>query len=459
MVFALVGCRSREAPPLPNIVLITIDTLRADHLGAYGYPRPTSPVIDGLADRGVVFTNATANSSWTRPSTASIFTSRLPSKHGAYSFRRSIAPELPTLAECLHDAGYRTLGVSGNFVHVNEAFGFARGFDRWREISIVLEDGEESMWPYYGPKGGQLSDPPATTINKVALSFIRESDDRPLFLYLHYMEPHSPYDAPEAIRAQFVSDPRLHSESSQTSSRYLIDLARSRAAVDPAERQRLIDLYDAEIATVDKALGELLDELGRRGIFENTVVAVVSDHGEEFGEHGGWVHGGTLHRESVWIPFIVHDTRRPTHGIRRDEPVDLLDVATTLLSLAGIEACEGMRGRALLSPEGSHARDVIAELHLEERPEAATIPRIHRLALQSWPWRAILGQDETLSFFRLDRDPLESEPVPRATADLENLGASAERARGLLDAMAARSRPGQLDARQREGLRALGYTD
>ncbi|TFH25575.1 MAG: hypothetical protein E4H03_00395 [Myxococcales bacterium] len=447
-------------PPAPNIVLILIDTLRADHLGAYGYPRPTSPIIDGLADRGVVFTNATSNSSLTRPSVASIFTSRLPSEHGAYSFRRSIAPGLPTLAECLHNAGYKTFGVSGNFVHINEPFGFGRGFDRWREVSIELADGDDDeMWPNTGPKGGQLSDPPATLVNKVALGFLSPSDVTPFFLYLHYMEPHSPYDAPEPIRSSFVSDPAMHAGRPEASSRYLIDLARTRPAVDPAERQRLIDLYDAEIATVDRAIGGLLDALKQRGLDKNTVVAVVSDHGEEFGEHGGWVHGGTLHRESVWVPFIVHDARRPTRGILRDEPVDLLDVATTLLSLAGVDACEGMRGRPLLSPDGSAEREIIAELHLEDRPEDATIPRLHRLALMSWPWRVILGQDETRSFFRVDRDPGESDPLPPATSELEDLGASAERARKRLDTMASRSRAGSIDARTQEGLRTLGYTD
>ena len=194
------GC---EAPPsAPHIVLIVVDTLRADHLGAYGYDRPTSPHIDKLAEGGVVFTRATAPSSWTKPSMASLFTSLRPSQHGAVSFARQLDSGAPTLAELLRAAGYRTVGVTGNFVHVNETSGLHRGFDVWESISYQLGEGAGDMLLSLKTDDGRevaLRAPVAGEVNREVLRRLPPAEGPPLFLYVHYMEPHVIYFIPGQV--------------------------------------------------------------------------------------------------------------------------------------------------------------------------------------------------------------------------------------------------------------------
>lgn len=455
------GCG--EAPnPTPNLVLIVIDTLRADHLGAYGYPRETSRNFDRLAARGTLFLDARAPSSWTRPSVASLFTSRLPSEHRANTFARSLAPDVPTLAGMLRQAGYRTLGVSGNFVHVNEGFGLARGFDVWHTVADELRGGtDETLWqPDPTTAGGRnvkLGAPSAKRLNNVVKGVLDDLEEEPFFLYVHYMDPHSPYDPPNRYRRPLVTDPAAHEKGRQVTSEYLVELARTRAEVDPGERQRLIDLYDAEIAQVDAALGDLLAELERRGLSTRTVVTVASDHGEEFGDHDRWFHGVTLYRESLAVPLLIADPRRHPTGVRRDEPVDLLDISTTLLAMAGVPPAPGMRGRDLLAAGALPPRDRVAELQPEERSEFSPAPRVQRLALERDGWKLIRDHEGHAVVYDTANDPGEQAPLeasdPRVPAGLVADAEALEARLGRLD----RGEEAVLDEQTLEGLRALGY--
>jgi arylsulfatase A-like enzyme len=448
--------------PQPHLVLIVIDTLRADHLGTYGYERATSPHIDRLAKRGLVFANALAASSWTKPSVASLFTSRYPSEHGAVSFERDLSSTLPTLAEMLREAGYRTVGVSGNFVHVAERTGFARGFDAFETLVFEVEGpGGEMLLAMSGEDGelDYLRAPTGSEVNRRVLDLLPAPDAAPVFLYVHYMEPHPGYAPPEPQRSAFITDAAVHARATPATATYLSDLAGSAADLEPAERQRLIDLYDAEIAAVDGAVGELVRELEDRGYMENTVIAVTSDHGEEFGEHGGWFHGLTLNRECLSVPIVLHDARRPGSGVRRRDPVDLLDVPTTLLALAGVTPPPSMRGRDLLAAEPP-PRDLVAELHRDPVFEDHVRPRVQKLALTRWPWKAIVGVDGTRSFYRLDRDPEELRPLPTGGDEVPGdlLAALSDLERSLARAEpASEVRP--VDPETRAGLRALGYAE
>jgi arylsulfatase A-like enzyme len=458
---ALTGC-GPSPDPQPNLVLIVIDTLRADHLGIYGYERATSPHIDRLAKRGLVFANALAASSWTKPSVASLFTSRYPSEHGAISFERDLTSTLPTLAEMLREAGYHTLGVSGNFVHVAERTGFARGFDAFETLVFEVEGpGGQTLLAMPGEDGDldYLRAPTGSEVNRRVLELLPAPESAPVFLYVHYMEPHPGYAPPEPQRSAFVTDPAAHARGTPATASYLSNLAASATDLEPAERQRLIDLYDAEIAAVDEAVGELVRALEDGGYMENTVIAVTSDHGEEFGDHGSWFHGLTLNRECLRVPIVFHDARKGGSGVRRQDPVDLLDVTTTLLALAGVAPPPSMHGRDLLAAEPP-ARDLVAELHSDPIFEDRVRPRVQRLALIRWPWKAIVGVDGARSFYRLDRDPEELRPlsedgdeVPRdllpALSDLERSLVGAE--------PASEARP--IDPETRAGLRALGYAD
>jgi arylsulfatase A-like enzyme len=459
VALAAASCRPAASDPRPNLVLIVIDNLRADHLGAYGYPRATSPQLDRLAAGGVVFENAVATSSWTKPSVASLFTSRHPSEHNAVSFARHLAPELPTLAEILRDAGYRTLGVTANFVHVNERWGFARGFDAWKSFSVEVADESEVLWRYEHQPGAfvPLRAPNGAEVNREVLERLDAADDRPAFLYVHYMEPHAPY-TPRAEHLTALIGTDSPEAGAFATNDYLVQIARGEVDVPPARRQWLIDLYDAEIAGVDQALGDLLAELRRRDVLANAVVAVVSDHGEEFAEHGGWFHGITLHRESLAVPLVLRDFRSDASGERVAEAVDLADVPTTLLALAGAATPAGLRGRDLLAEGPLPPRDLVAELHADPRIEEHIRPRTHRFALTHWPWKAIVARDRSRHVYRADRDAAESAPVTDPGEVPDDVREAVAALTRELDALTPDA-PESLDAEAIEGLRALGYTE
>ncbi len=453
------ACRVPEASR-PDLVLVVIDALRADHLGCYGYSRPTSPHIDRLADQGVLFTNAAAPSSWTRPSVASLFTSRWPSEHGAVSMREPLASALPTLAERLREAGYLTIGISANFVHVTKRSGLARGFEVWRSFSKPAEDGSpRTIWTGKRASGqATLRAPSGAELNAAVIRRIPAPEAGPIFLYVHYMEPHSPYAPPPAVLARIVGEPSGEARREAATNDYLVDLAARRVQLDEAQRQELVDLYDAEIAAVDEAIGDLVTALQERDRWANTVMLITSDHGEEFADHGGWFHAINLHSESLRVPLVVHDARNLRTGVRRSEPVDLLDVPTTLLDLAGIPASAGMRGRSLLDPDPAPPRDLVAELHEDRAFEQRIGPRTHRLALTRWPWKAIVNREGDAWAYQLERDPLEASAVPPGQAPPDLLSSARDLDRRF-DWRSSRPQATEPDEATREGLRALGYAE
>jgi arylsulfatase A-like enzyme len=442
-------------------VLLVVDTLRADHLGAYGYGRPTSPVLDGLAAEGVLFTDVTAPSSWTRPSMGSLFTSRLPSEHGAVSVREVLDPELPTVAERLRDAGYRTLGISGNFPHVHEKNGLARGFETFVSLVFSVDTAQHDtlmripLWPE--APDTPLRAPTAEELNERVFAELPEAGERPLFLYVHYMDPHSGYLAPERFRSLFERAPAAASLPEATAD-YLVELAAGRVEPAAGERERLVDLYDAEIRYVDSQIALLLAELDARGYGRNTVVVVLSDHGEEFADHGGWFHGITLHGELLRVPLIFHDRRGLLpRGVRRD-PVELLDVPVTLLALADLEPAPGMRGRSLFGSPQIEEGARVAELHPGVREERVG-PSRHRLAIARGGWKVLVDRDGVPTLYRLERDPDEQNPLPAShPAAPPSL---VDQARSLALALASREPvdPAALSAAEREALRALGYAE
>lgn len=446
----VVGCGAQAPPkPPPHLVLIVVDNLRADHLGAYGYDRPTSPVIDGIAREGTLFLRARSPSSWTKPAIGSLFTSRLPSEHGAVAFGRDLDRSLPTLASQLRAAGYQTLGASGNFVHINRETGMARGFDRWKSLAVEVDD-EDSPLGLFGRRA-----PTAREINGELRRRLDKLDPSlPLFLYAHYMEPHAPFAPPESVRARFL--PETSDAPAIATTDRLIELAAGRAVADPAEREWLVALYDAEIAVVDAAVAELLELLHSKGYGENLVLALVSDHGEEFGEHGAWFHGLQLHEESLRVPMLFHGNAIPP--ARRDDAVDLLDVPVTLLAQAGLAPPPGARGRDLLA-EPLVERELVAELHPGALFEGRVRKREHRVAVEVWPWKSILSRDGSHALYRLDRDP--QELAPMASNDPEAPSSFVARVEAAAQAAA---RPGApvtvpLDDETRRALRSLGYAE
>jgi arylsulfatase A-like enzyme len=459
---------SVSSGPRANLVLIVIDTLRADHVGAYGYERDTSPELDALAARGMRFARASAPSSWTKPSVASLFTSRLPSEHGAVSFLSPLSPGVETVAELLGRAGYRCLGVSSNFAHVNKQSGLARGFHAWSTLETRVDDENADFFieDEDGAVTRRLRAVSAQEVNRELLRLLDSEPSRPVFLYVHYMEPHAGYAPPPELRARFVRDPEFARGAPPATATFLNELAAGRSSVDRVGRLHLIDLYDAEIAAADRGLGELLEALHGRGFDENTVTIVTSDHGEEFRDHGGWFHGLTLYEESLSVPLVVVDTRHPRGGAVYEDDVDLLDVPTTLLAVAGVERSPGMHGQDLLRPEALEAdRERFAELH-PTRIESVIRPRAHAWAYARWPWKVVRVPGAELEVFRLDRDPLEREGLETSARSVPSgvVERATTRARAAALARIKRNRgkraaEAEPDRERREELRALGYAE
>jgi arylsulfatase A-like enzyme len=293
-----------------NIIVITVDALRADHLGCYGYARPTSPHIDALSADSVVFDRAYAASSWTTPSLASLHTGLYPSAHQA-SLNTALSSEAQTMAELFARAGYRTAA----FVATTQPLakqGIFRGFETQR--AEVPSADEITAWAEAAP-------------------------GKPFFMWLHYLEPHGPYNPPESYARLFAAagasgQQRLPKRSCRPAGAVALENAVGR--------------YDAEIRSVDDRLHEFLTKLAAHPAIRRSLIVFSADHGEEFCEHRGCDHGATLYEEIIRVPLIMHFPG--SRGVRRRVPqsVRSIDLAPTLLSLAGLPPAARSEGESLL---------------------------------------------------------------------------------------------------------------
>ncbi len=294
-----------------GVVLVSIDTLRRDHVGVYGYPRPTTPRLDAWARNAVVFRDAVSVSSWTLPAHLSLLTSVEPAAHGGVDGHHAFNRSVPTLGQTLRRAGFTTHAITSH-LYVSQAYGLDAGFD---------------VFDY-------RADRQAAEVADRALAALDGFGQRPFLLFLHFYDPHWPYAAPELHRRRFAAaaPPALGSQPP--------------AETRPADPAPLRDAYDAEIRYTDAQLGRVLDHLDRSGLSRHTLVVVTSDHGEEFGEHGGYEHLRTLYEEVIRIPLLLKGPRlRP--GARRD-PAGLLDVAPSVLEAVGLPREPSHRGHSLL---------------------------------------------------------------------------------------------------------------
>ena len=332
----LPGCRANR----PDVILIIVDTLRADHLSAYGYAKPTSPNIDAFARRATVFEQAISQSSYTIPSVLQIMTSR-------YVQGWSIRPADTTLAEVLHREGYQTAAVveNANFEVHPKAHGLARGFDRfYRNGALDRDRVEQQLWK---------TKTPGDVITAQAARWIRARDrTQPVFLWTHYFDPHDPYMPP------FADD--MEELSWGPGSRFTGDIRRTFLFggageqfpdFNETDRQHVIDLYDAEIRYVDQAIGELLAILETEGILDGALVVLTSDHGESLGEHDLWTHGLSLYEPEIHVPLIVKFPHQ-RQGERVTRPAQAIDVFPTVLEALGIPATTlGLQGTSLQRSE------------------------------------------------------------------------------------------------------------
>jgi len=391
---ALSGCGGKT-PPSPNLILISIDTLRSDHLGCYGYPRPTSPMIDSLASTGAVFEHATAQSPWTLPSHVTLLSSTFPFTHGSVEENCRIAPDLPLLAEVLKANGYRC-GAAVSAFFVGRFFGFDRGFDDFEDFDIGKH---EQRVPGRKVLGDSVTD--------WGLAWIGRSSE-PFFLFLHYFDAHVNYVVPEPYRSLFED------EYSGPEIRYQSYPHYKSHPLGPAEERHVINQYDAAIAYVDANIGRLVRTLKARGLADRTLIVITADHGEEFFERGSWGHGATLHRELLEVPLILVDPRRPGDGMRIPDPVRLLDVAPTVLDALGLGALEGAQGQSLWPLVTGTPLDFDPLLFAE-----TSIEKLNMVSLTQGPLKLISNfKNESQQVYDLDQDPEERSDLAASDTSL-----------------------------------------
>ena len=437
----------------PNVILVMVDTLRADHLSCYGADIKT-PNLCRLTQGGTTY-QAFSHASWTKPATASLLTSTLPSTHQTMSKPSSLPGDLTLISEAMQEAGYTTGGIVSN-VNLAESFGFAQGYDDYyylgpdyiayaEESSSKLIVYQLARQVFLGIAGGdevRFNDfyQDSKVVNETAFEWIdRRKDDR-FFLFLHYMDPHDPYfEHPYngvGIARVSMQEPK------------------------PEIADRLQDLYRGEIEYLDVQFGDLLAKLDALGLYDDTVIVVTSDHGEEFNEHGGFWHGLTLYEEQIHVPLLIkwakgHEPDAPgiDSGIAR-----LLDVGPTLLGVTGITVPEGMQGVDLREPFSTRL-EKDQQVYSEEDHEGNVL----------WSLRT---EDEKLivansgnprglperAYFDISGDPLERDAFddPDAEARLEGM---AELQLQAAQGIAVEAEEAEMTFERCEQLRMLGYVE
>jgi len=330
-----VATRPSITKEAPNVLLLILDTVRSQSLSLYGYDRPTTPNIDSYATTGVVFERAVAPAPWTLPSHASMFTGRHAGEVSA-DWASPLGDSYPTLAEVLHEAGYITAGFVANMVYTTAEVGLDRGFavfeDHPRSIEMVIQQSWLAR-KIAGPVRGFVGDTDllarksAEDVNAQFLHWLDRLTSRgesaPHFAFLNYYDAHGPYLPPEPFRARFgAGDP-------------LAGLDEHQRVHDPNDLSRLRDGYDDALAYLDVQIDNLLDSLAARGTLEHTVVIITSDHGEEFGEHEIIDHGNSLYMPALHVPLIISYPASIPSGLRIGSPIELRDLAATVLDLVG----------------------------------------------------------------------------------------------------------------------------
>ncbi len=440
------------SPVRPNILLVSIDTLRRDHVHCYGYARETTPAIDALAREGVRFDDAISVSSWTLPAHVSLLTALPPGIHRVYRPGSRIPEAVTTLAEVLHRAGYATAGfVSGPFLR--SLYNYGQGFDLYDDSTSARG---------LGASHRGITSPRLLSLVTAWLDGWRvRRAGRPFFLFVHMWDPHYDYEPPPPYDRLF--DPGYRGTVTGR------DFERGKAVhpgMDPRDLAHVIALYDGEIRFTDEHLGRLIAWLRRSRVLDDTIVVVTSDHGEEFFEHGQKGHQKTLYDELIRIPLVMRYPRRIRPGSVFGRQVRLVDVAPTILGLAGVSAPDGF-GSGLASP--GRERDLSPWLG-GERP-ARTAPKLvafSRLGLWSRlesartpRWKVVLGgRRRRLEIYDLRRDPDERRDLSARAARSGQAAALAELVRRRRRALAARAYPPEhvaLPAEHVDRLRALGY--
>ncbi|MDP6850832.1 MAG: sulfatase-like hydrolase/transferase [Planctomycetota bacterium] len=474
----------------PNVVVLLIDTLRADHLSCYGYSQPgtlspISPVLDGIAEQGTLFENTYAQAPWTRPSVASLMTGLYPTSHDTVTMYDRMPDGLETIATLLQNRGYRTAAFSAN-AQVSPNFGFNRGFDFfWTDVSYSLRNycalnnlrrdfihGLVATAPKLAAKlqggsekgGDKTRSSEAKKLNGQVMGWLDDQkDNTPTFLYVQYIDPHDPYDAPTGWQPEGV--PGIHEVMGGIDFGSEMDSPPRplEGSIFPAPPEAgLTDLlahYDAEIRYCDSEVGNLISTLEERGILgPEDFLIITADHGEEFYDHEQWKHGHSLFQEMIRVPLII---RGPNILAQRQEtPVQLVDVLPTISEWTGDPLTFPIHGRSLtpLLTSGSSLDPfpVFFERPKGAHPMQALRLGDHKIIRVS----SEKDQDSTWLFYDLAQDPLEKNPLDTNSKTAIRLKSLLEEYRiKTVEDRVQSSRKTELSGDVAAALSSLGYLD
>jgi arylsulfatase A-like enzyme len=421
-----------------NVVLITIDTLRADHLSCYGYPKITSPHIDELSRRGALFERAYCPVPNTSASHSTIMTASYPRRHGVVKLGQVLTPPNRTLAEILKDNGYVTAAFVSGFA-LDSRFGVDQGFDSYVEVYEKKEFSESGMAP-------------ADRVNQHVLPWLRERTKEPFFLWVHYFDPHLPYSPPPTYAEQFSDGPDT---GEIPSFKMREDVFSGRRVLSPQEVRAFVSKYDGEIRFTDRHVGLLLSELTKLGLDGNTLIVLTADHGEALHEHRQYIgHEYVLYDTSLRVPLVFAYPGVVTAGRWRSESVELVDILPTVLDALSVEDEAAHDGVSLLSlvsgdPSGNPSREIIFAETFPSQYHYVASARTNRWKFIATPKR------ELRELYDLRADPLERENVLALRVDIgRRLRAELKEWR-----LQARDRPAETlqDDETVERLKSLGY--
>ncbi len=421
------GSRQRRlvSSGTPNVLLVSIDTLRPDHLGCYGYRRDTSPAIDRLADQGVRFSTVASASSWTLPAHASLVTGLYPATHGAWRMANPILPEVTTLAQLLQRSGMTTCGMV-SFHLLSAGYGFARGFDTYREL--------------HKEAGGGLRQVRAEEVANRAIHWIGDNRTEPFFLFLHFFDPHWDYDPPPPYDRIYNPDYRGEITGAYGSLLKYIKYrpatpgkrgkASALVAEPGMEREvtiaredldQVLALYDGEIRYTDHHLGRVIDALRLFGLLEKTLVVVTGDHGEEFMEHGSLEgHAWTMYEEVTRVPLVMRFPDGLGGGRTVERQVRNIDIMPTILDWLQLNGPPALEGKSLLpairetcSIEGGCK--MVPEVAFGETRRF----KLTRASARSTSGRKVIFTNggAAVEYFDLNRDPGEQVNLREAVGD------------------------------------------
>jgi arylsulfatase A-like enzyme len=437
-----------------NVILISLDTLRPDHLGCYGYPRETSPNIDSLSQESALFQNTFATSPWTLPSHVSMLTSLNCINHQVYHIDQTMDPSLLTLADIFRTNDYFTGAItSGGYV--SGLYGFSKGFDSYHVRGAILEKNAAELGCRY------------------ALEWIERHKDRNFFLFLHTYQIHTPYDSPAPFNTLFLKDDAKFTHIDMGRLRYNHENRYKPVSADI--KQNFIDLYDAEIRYTDEALiRPLIERLKKLDIYDDTMVVLTSDHGEEFYEHGSWQHLHSVYNETIKIPLVIKFFNSEHAGKTVTKYTRIIDIMPTILEALNIDLpkqeLDGKSLFGLLADEEQENSERIFICELASNVMKKHVPK--KMAINRGKHKFILNQDfkpEDLAYFFSpppEIDPMEVFDLELDPDELKNMALEKPQlAKTLLDFLKTHNtqkrkvfpEKAKINQELREQLRALGY--